>query len=328
MPEARDDWADISATSGSYTERRADPEHPLDFFRARSDRGNYILLLKVDDMPEVGNLPALSGLDFRHVRHEDRADELVLELRDAEQFSIFRALVSDVMNATGDMTAGENPSGALRVIHRIDRWQKLLKRRHEKILSRQAIIGLFGELHFMRHRVWPRIGAAAAIACWRGPYGDEQDFAIHGWIIETKAQLSTADQVLKISSEAQLDTDSGPIVLCHQSFASSPSASGDAISLNDLVDRVRTDLASEAPGSLDLFEAGLVNAEYDHRPEYDQECWEPVTLSIFEIEDGFPRLVPSSMASGIRRVSYQIVPAACADFRREPGWLDREVLGA
>ena len=54
----------------------------------------------------------------------------------------------------------------------------------------------------------------------------------------------------------------------------------------------------------------------------------PTGVGIFEIEDGFPRLVPSSMASGIRRVSYQIVLAACADFRREPGWLDREVLGA
>lgn len=328
MPEARDDWADISATSGSYTERRADPEHPLDFFRARSDRGNYILLLKVENMPEVGNLPALSGLDFRHARHEDRADELILELRDAEQFSIFRALVSDVMNATTDMAVGENSSGAMRVVHRIDRWQKLLKRRQEKILSRPAIIGLFGELHFMRHRVWPRIGAAAAIASWRGPYGDEQDFAVHGWIIETKSQLSTADQVLKISSEAQLDIESGPIVLCHQSFASSPASSGNALSLNGMVDQVRSDLETEAPSSLDLFEAGLINAEYDHRPEYDREFWEPVMLSIFEIEERFPRLVPSSMASGIRRVSYQIVPAACTDFRREPSWLDREVLGA
>ena len=326
MNDMKDDWEEIGTISSVRTERRADPDHPLDFFRARSEKGNYMLVLKGDELPETQRLPVLSGLeiDLHHSKHGP--DELRLELLEAEQKSIFRALVADILLATRDMSSGDNSAGAKRVITRIERWQDLLKRRRNQVLSRQAIIGLFGELKFLKERVLPRMQPTEAATAWRGPHGEEQDFAIGGWIIEIKTQLSTADQFLKISSEAQLDTSSGPIVVCHQTLASAPSDDSDALTLNAIVAKIRSDLFKSGASALDLFEAGLISAGYETRPDYDQESWKLVRSSFYEVEDGFPRLIPANMPSGIQRITYRIIPAACSTFSRSEDWLNGTIF--
>ncbi|MGY6550474.1 MAG: PD-(D/E)XK motif protein [Erythrobacter sp.] len=326
MHRRADDWEDVGLVAGSRTERRADPEHPLDFFRAREQRGNYAFLLKADELPDLGNLPALSGISVTAESYADRPDELCLVLRDSDQVSIFRALVADILESTRDLARGENAKGARRLVLRLERWQKLLGRRKEKLLSDQANLGLCGELLFLRDRLLPSIGSAAAVSAWRGPYGDEQDFAVHGWILEIKAQLSTADQLLKISSESQLDTESGPIVILHQTFSASATQSGESFSLNDLVGQIRRAIEAQSPSALDLFEAGLINAGYEERPEYSQKYWQPLVATVYEVAEDFPRLVPGTIPNGIRRVRYQILPAACAEFRRDEVWLQFKVL--
>jgi hypothetical protein len=326
MNDMSDDWEEIGTTSGNRTERRADPDHPLDFFRARSEKGNYMLVLKGDELPSSKKLPVLSGLEISIVHSDSELDELLLELLDSEQKSIFRALVADILLATSDMALGENAAGAARLITRVERWQDLLKRRRNQVLSRQAIIGLFGELHFFRERVLPRMQPTEATASWRGPHGDEQDFVIGGWIIEIKTQLATADQFLKISSEAQLDTSSGPIAICHQTLSPAPSEDPDALTLNEIIADIRNKLLNFGASALDIFEAGLISAGYETRPEYDLESWKPVRATIYEVEDDFPRLIPSNMSVGIRNVTYRILPAACSDYSRNEDWLNETVF--
>lgn len=326
MNDGRDDWSDIGTTSGSRTERRADPAHPLDFFRARSEKGNYMLVLKGDELPENRRLPILGGIEICLEHNEGRSDELILELLESEQKSIFRALVADILLATKDVIPGDNAAGAARVLTRIERWQDLLKKRRNQVLSRQAIIGLFGELHFLKERVLPRMQPTEAVSAWRGPHGEEQDFAIGGWIIELKTQLSTADQFLKISSEAQLDTASGPIVLCHQNIASTPSGDGEALSLNSIVEEIRKELLNRGASALDIFEAGLIAACYETRKEYDEDSWTLVKADFYEIGKDFPRLVPDTIPAGVQRVSYRIIPAACSEFQRDKAWLNGELF--
>jgi len=252
----------------------------------------------------------------------------VLELLDSEQKSIFRALIADILLATTDVSPGDNAAGAKRVLTRIERWQNLLKRRRDKVLSRQAIIGLFGELHFLKERVLPMMQPTDAVSAWRGPHGEEQDFAIGGWIIELKTQLSTADQFLKISSEAQLDTASGPISLCHQIIASTPSDDSKTFSLNGIVEEIRMELLQEGASALDIFEAGLITAGYIAREEYDEDSWTLVKTDFYEVGEDFPRLVPDNIAVGLQRVTYQIIPVACSQFKRDGEWLNGKLFDA
>lgn len=326
MVERADSWEDIGVAPGNRTERRADPEHPLDFFRARSEKGNYMLVLKGEYMSVPQKLPVLAGLDISLIQGSGSASELRLELLDSEQKSIFRALAADILAATSDVAKGDAKAGAARVIKRIERWRDLLKRRRDRVLSRQAIIGLFGELLFLKQRVLPRRTPLDAVVAWRGPHGEEQDFAIGGWIVEIKTQLSTADQFLKINSEAQLDTTSGPIVICHQTIASCPAADPEAQSLNEIIAEIRGYLMEKGPAAIDIFEAGLIAAGHEDRPEYDEESWRAVAASFFEVGEGFPKLVPSNIPPGVQAVRYRILPSACSAFTRNEAWLDENIF--
>ncbi|WBQ13039.1 PD-(D/E)XK motif protein [Hyphomonadaceae bacterium BL14] len=321
MTEIIDDWSQIPVPrDGTRNVSRWDPEHPLDFFRGRDADGNFALVLTAlaETTPE---LPQISGIDIECKAAAENRSELVLTLVDGEQAALFRALCRDLLEATHQLPVEANTQGAIIVIGRIRRWQQLLGKRRNNLLSRQKIIGLVGELLFLENVMLAERPAEEAIRAWRGPYGDEQDFAVADRILETKSQLSSADQVIKVSSEAQLDTISGEIVVWHQTLAStSPNSSG-ARTLNEHVASIRGKIETKSPVALDIFEGGLLAAGYEDRPEYSQEAWAPVRTRVFEVEQTFPRLVPGNVPSGIRKIRYEIPVDVCMPFERSNQWL-------
>lgn len=329
MSSGGDPWADI-LPAGGFTgriERRADPEHPVDFYRARLPDGRYLFILKgIRDFP-ASPTPVLAGMEIRREQQPDESHELILELADNEQVSLFRALTHDFLEATADLPAVSSDAAAQRLMIRLERWQAMLRRRRDGLLSRQAIIGLTGELLFLRDRLLPVVGVEQTLRAWRGPHRDEQDFAHDEFIFEVKTQLSTADQYLLISSEAQLDESSGRIAICHETLASSPKDDDGALSLNMLVAELRAICATHSLMAHDLLDAGLMAAGYEARAEYDEERWKLVRTRIFEVVDGFPRLVPSRLPPGVSKVSYRITLGACEAFERTTEWLEEAIRG-
>jgi hypothetical protein len=212
------------------------------------------------------------------------------------------------------------------VVARLYEWQGLLKRRHEKVLSLREIVGLFGELLFLRDCLMPALGLEAP-SLWRGSFRDEQDFVIGSSIVEVKTQLSTSDQRIYISSEAQLDTSSGDILLCHQTLGASVASNLVARSLNDLVDEISALLGpTESPPGLE-FQLGLLKADYTRRLEYDGKHWVLASRRLFSVEDGFPRITPATLAQGVERVSYQIRVEACLPFEANLDHTMERLLG-
>lgn len=328
MSNETDPWhvMPIGIEDGSRIERRADPSHPLDFFRGRLPKGRYYLALKLSDLPVIKNeIPTLGGLEISIVNHSKNY-EIVIELIESEQLSIFKALVADILESTKNFKRGDNRQGALSIIVRIERWQRLLRRVKENLLSRQSIIGLVGELLFLRDYILNYVPNGDAIAVWRGPDGDEQDFAIRDWIIEVKTQLSTSDQYIKISSEAQLDTSSGPIIIVYQTLGISTTHDNASITLNGLVAEIKESILNSAPTLIDIFEAKLIAAGYEVRDEYDKESWSIVKRRYYEVKGNFPRIVPSILPFGVQKVSYSILPSTCTSFERDDSWILDEVF--
>ncbi len=264
-------------------------------------------------------MPALAGIDIRIEDKPDHTSELILELADNEQVSLFRALTRDFLDATADLSGPASDLAARRIMIRLQRWQAMLRRRRSGVLSRQAIIGLTGELLFLRDRLLPYLGVEQTLRAWRGPHRDEQDFAIGDHLFEVKTQLNTADQYLQISSEAQLDVSSGKVVVCHQTLVS---GSEDGESLNQLVEDLWNKCQAHSLVASDFLEAGLLGAGFQARPEYDEEKWKLARTRVFEVIDDFPRLVPSQLPPGVSNVSYRITLGTCERFERTPDWFE------
>lgn len=312
-----DDWSRIAPAAGPEADnvRRVDPAHPLDFFRGRDFSGRYLLSLsaEIDGGTALPGPPKLNGIDVTLERRPPASARLVLTLQDRTQFDIFRALCDHLMIATRDEPAGANGPGLRLVLQRLRDWHDMLRRRRDDLLSPQEIIGLSGELLFLRDQVLPRLPPAEAILSWRGAHRDEQDFAFGDWQVEVKTQLSTSDQRLLIASEAQLDAASGRLLLCHQCIATATAGRDGAFTLNSLVAGIEHQLVA-AGAARDAFEAALVAWRYVRRPEYDDGAWTLTLRRAYEVSEGFPCIVPAMLPDGVQNVTYQVRLSECEPF--------------
>lgn len=309
-------WEEIARPKAGdhFNVRRADPRHPLDFWFGRDLNGQYVFYLNFKDNSPLTVRPIrLLGITTSMVDLGKSQHRLLLILNDPELLDIFRVLCVDLMRATSDLDRAD-ARGLTAVIDRLQRWQNLVQKARKEILSQSQIIGLIGELIFLRDMILPNLSVNDGVHCWRGPYGDEQDFLFSDRIIEVKTQLSTSDEYLNISSEMQLDTNSGPIMVCHQTVSVPAEEDAGAVSLNGLISELEDVISSADITALDTFQIGLVEAGYLRRGEYDRPLWLLNKRVFFEIRDGFPRIVRSDLVSGVERVRYRISLQACQDF--------------
>ena len=206
---------------------RADPAHPLDFRIGRDVRGRFAFQLDAPGgLSEAAEVDSPAGMDVAVDDLGDGVGRLTLLLHDSEDFAIFRVLCGDLLEVTRALAPAEASRAMGILLGRLGQWQEVLARRRRGRLSRNEAMGLFGELVFLRDVLAPRGRIASAVAAWRGPYGDEQDFAVADVIVEVKTHGTTSDGRIQISSEHQLDTSSVTIFLCRQCAAPRPSDAG------------------------------------------------------------------------------------------------------
>lgn len=310
------EWRDIAPAANPHSDnvRRASSDHPLDFFRGRNHAGQYIFALTADEgCRELPKPPKLNGINVCVELSEGDGARLVLTLEERNQFDIFRALCGHLLDATAGHARGANGHGLRFVLRRLADWHNMLRLRREGSLSTEEIIGLVGELLFLRDQVMPRADVSGSLAAWRGAHRDEQDFAIGTWQIEVKTQLSTSDHRLLISSEDQLDTAGSRLLLCHQAIARAPSG-GAAISLNALIAELAGQFVAAGAPILEEFDVALESCGYVRREEYDDPEWLLTDRRMFEVRDDFPRLTAAMLPAGVHAVSYSITLSACQRF--------------
>lgn len=285
--------------------RRADPAHPLDFFYGKDFQGNYVFTLRCrveGDPPEQPH--QLAGIDVHLYSHGSDQIELRLRLLDSAQVDIFKVLCANLMFATQRLDHNQQNAGIQIVLRRLARWQDLLRTRRDNVLSRNQIIGLWGELIVFRDLFLAHLPPSTALNSWRGPFGDEQDFLFNDRLVEVKTQLSSSDRKIQISSAEQLDTVSGEIFLCHQIIGLANTIES-AMSLNELADDV-LQLLKKAGASEEVLLAILLESGYMRRDEYDEEKWMLNERVFYRIDSDFPAIKASCLAAGICDVRYCI----------------------
>lgn len=294
--------------------RRMDPRHPLDFFYGKDFFGNYIFIFKCRITGDIPQKPQqLAGIDISLDSCGGENIELRLKLLDASQADIFKALCANLMSATERLGREQHKAGIDIIIHRLLRWQELLKARKENLLTRGQIIGLWGEIVFFRDLFLNHLPPLEALSAWRGPFGDEQDFIVADWLTEIKTQLSSSDRKIQISSADQLDTVSGNIVICHQIVGPVANTDPRAMSLNDMIKDVIQKI-NDWGSAVDVLQSILIESGYIQRSEYDEEKWTLNERCYYVVGEGFPAIKSSDLAIGILDVRYNIKTEAITGY--------------
>ena len=317
-------WLDIPSPETNLNVRRVDGTSSVEAFWAVDPDSSFLFLVEgllpdhkvvMPDLEEIRCAVAPSNNSVSTVR-------LVLKLEDTLDWELVFALCSDLVR-TLSVTGPER--GLSAVAARLAKWRSFLRSGRDRILSREKIRGLFGELTLLVDKLAPLLGWRTAIAAWGVPFGASRDFVFSGKEIEAKAKLAGAGREVRISSEDQLAPPPGNSTLFLRVVTLAPA--GDGIhdggeSLADLVRRIRKSLEADA-GAAEEFENRLLAAGYMDTVAYEYEVFSVEAEEIFRVAEGFPRLLPSAIPTGIRHVAYGLDLGVCEPYRVSGNWIER-----
>lgn len=307
-----DPWNDIDPDTpqGKLNARRVDASHPHDFFWGRDAQGNRLLIYHAENLSANHKLPNLRGVII-----EINPDSLILRLTQHSDLEIFSTLCWSLI----ERTRGAQPGSEVldRIIYQLERWQRFLGKGIDRLLSDEQIRGLFSELKFLEHELIVRFGPHA-IAFWRGPTGDPQDFAIGTALFEIKSHTAGSASVLLISSADQLWHSAGDLFLVAYTIGESSAETPGAQSLYSLVSQLRSLLP--ASDLADTLEDRLMEVGYMDHSEYERRYFSVSDPDIFLVGDNFPRITKDALMPGVCRVKYGIELAACLPFKTSPDW--------
>ncbi len=316
-------WNEINQPSKDVSARRIDPEHSLDLFWARDYQGNYLFIYEFpseDSIPKI-NLPNLIGIRtvFAPSHTTREKSRLILLLNEQRNWEIFLSLCNDLIQVT---KRAENPSIAVKIIlQRLEHWQEFLKNSKSGLLGEEKILGLIGELLFVKNYLIPAFGAGQSIKFWQGPEGLPQDFNVNESAIEVKCQLGATSPNIKISSADQLCPQLPEMYLFVITLGKSLPETTDAINLPKLVSQIRDALESDVSDQVERFNDHLHLVGYFESAYYLDFTYVLVGEKTFQVVDGFPRICSKELHRGITNLSYSISLSECARFEKQPDWM-------
>ena len=245
-------------------------------------------------------LQAVSGIPGDH-----RA--LVVELEDRSFADLFAVFCTDLVE--GLSVCSKVSDAIVLLLERLARWQRFLSVALTG-LDRSALVGLFGELVFLRDILVP-LGGVGILSAWTGAQRLPQDFIVPGLCaVEVKTTEASALHSVYIHGERQLD-DSGLDCL----FLACLRLEADAEkgeSLNNVVRQIRS-MAGSIPEFSALFERQLAAANYfdRHIERYEEFHFRIAEMRFFRVGNGLPRLTGESLPVGIDDVRYRLSLQSC-----------------
>ena len=296
--------------------RRVDAELPWNFFWARGADGKVLLTLSHDRASSPANpTPRLRDIEIT-LSPPDSAGSRILALRllNMSQLDIFHTLCQDIISASREADS-ETEAVALTLM-RTWRWHHLLRADGSTLLSSQAQMGLMGELIVLERQMLQNLDADSALAAWRGPLDSPKDFEFGRVAVEVKARRGGSTSAITITSEDQLDEGGVDLLFLFvvEFDRASPDAD-EAVTLQDMAERIRGELDKTAPGSLMSFETLLLAAGLRPEDDYSDYYWVEGASHIYLVSDEFPRIIHDELRSGVSRVRYAIELGDCEPFR-------------
>jgi len=172
--------------------------------------------------------------------------------------------------------------------------------------------GLWGELRFLRDCLLPVLGFPA-VAGWKGADLAPQDFQFENGAIEVKTTLAKQPQVVRITSERQLDDSAWPTLILYVIALEARDGGGET--LPSMIASLRTTLTADSE-ALEQFEDSLLQYGYldSHVGRYVDRGYLSRSETALHVRMGFPRLVEHDMPTGIGDVRYGLAVAACVAF--------------
>lgn len=323
MKNSDQPWSDLEREASTVTgfgtlKRRVSASENREMYygiRLPDRRRAFILHVprELAPLPEI--LPESKGFVFEVLvaGDEERVEDLsiILSAARSEYHEVFATICDDLVEK---LSTSASASDHVRIfVNRMRLWHAFFEKQGGGGLSEEAQQGLYGELYFLKEFMLPHRKDEKAIRCWTGSVGRQHDFQFGALSVEVKTSASKRHQVLRISSEQQLDDSLvDRLVLFHLSVSL---VENRATTLPAIIDEIRQILVRSAL-ALELFENALLVRGYSHahRTMYQRTGYSVRSFGIYQVYDEFPRVREGDLLPGVGDVFYSITLDGCSDY--------------
>lgn len=229
----------------------------------------------------------------------------LLEAASADQNDVFTIVAEDILN---ELDKKDVEGFVVTLKQRIEKWKDFFKNPERKQLSEEVVIGLIGELSVIEDFIEQEVSCGPDL--WNGPLKAAQDFQGDMIAFEVKTSCSSQIKTVKISSEVQLDDIGREHLFLVVNRLERDDAFGRR--LPDYVSNIYRQLPNNKKN---LFLAKLKCLGYDHdNSDIYTQAYSLKERFVYEIVDGFPRILKSDLRAGVTNVNYRVSLANCEDY--------------
>jgi len=283
---------------------RYDGQHPLDIFLGIDNSGRKSLVITL--LAEKERVVSSKTITVEFFKRNDSRLSLKFSLEDDSLKEIFYKFCEDVIESTKNNT---QESGFSPIIRRWNTWIDFFTRTSLS-LSESEIIGLIGELKFLKNYMVDKYKVGKALDSFIGVDKAHKDFEVNNTWYEVKT-IHHGVRSIKISSIEQLDSEQeGSLVVV--TLDQGTHHSKDCITLNKLVLEIKSILEENQAVTFDekMRKAGYI---YDER--YDEYVYMFVKMDFYSVRDNFPRISINDLPIGVTKASYEIDISSIQQFK-------------
>lgn len=284
-----------------------DSQHKLEFYVGVDDRGRKCLILRSNFKPEF--VKSTSAIDISIGQVRNNIWSLGFHLVHNAMSGLFYKFCDDIVESSRNLP--ESVNGMAYVVKRYNSWKKLFYNLKKELLSENEIIGLIGELLFLKTYMFKHYSFDIALSSWSGCDKTHKDFSVNETWYEVKSTKSSSLTV-RIHSIEQLDSDVDGHLVVYEFEKMSESFDGYTLNsiVRDILNCIPTDLE-------DLFLEKLKNVGYNYDDGYDKFVYRISTLNSYLVNDDFPRIKKNLLSASIVKVEYEVLKKDLYIFREE-----------
>lgn len=275
---------------------RIDNVHILEFHLGLDDKGRKAIELRASFTPR--KVTGTSAIEVNQYKKQNY-NTIRFSLCDEEISGLFYKFCEDLIEQTRDIK--DKSEGYTVVVNRYFQWKKMFVYSKGNLLTEPEIMGLIGEILYLKGPLAKEYGLYQALKCWSGQELTHKDFSFGDTWAEVKT-VRSGSQTVKISSLEQLDSELDGELAVYSLEKMSMAYNG--ISLNRLVIEVKNMLP--AGEEQEQFLATVALQGYEYHDSYDEYVYEISGFHRYKVSAEFPKLIPGDVNPAIKKASYEL----------------------
>lgn len=273
-----------------------DIDHPLKIYIGIDEQSHYALEFRGEFT--INRIKSAHSIGIKQYKN-DVFSSITFYLTDSDMLDNFCVFCDDIINSTRDVSDCKNGYNVL--INRFYSWKKMFQTKRS-ILNQFEIMGLIGELLFLRDFMFPNYGFDRSLQAWSGRELTHKDFSLDSYWYEVKA-MSVGKPSVKISSLEQLNSQNDGELVVYNMEQMSPAYDG--VSLNKLGNSIINLLKTDE--NKDAFIRSVIDSGFCFDSVYDEFVYDITSLDRYLVNQTFPKLTKIDVNEAISKVQYEIL---------------------